>query len=911
MSKKILNKDIRQSILKSKGRFLSIFALILLGVFAFTGLKISGPNLRQTAEVFYKDTNLSDVDVMSNYGINDEDAKIINSSKDLDKAEYGYFSDALLKNTKTSFRIFSKPETISKYEVVEGNLPKSDDEIAIDYQYKDDYKIGQEIEFTSDKDVLKKTKFKISGFVKSSEYTSKTSLGTTDIGTGQLNSYGVVEPTVFDSDVYMIARLKYKDTENLSAYSDKYSDRVEAHKDDLQGDLDKQKDARLSALKKEPQAEINDGLAKITKSKKDVSEQESKIKDQEAKVKEQSEQIAKAEKAGMSVPEQQKNQILEANKQISNAKKKISDANKEISDKEKELSDKQTELNDLEKTIYLVSERSDSRAYKTYLENSKRVDILANVFPVFLFAIAALVSLTTMTRFIEEERINSGTFRALGYSNADVRRKFVVYGLVSGLLGAIAGAALGYTLLPTVIFNAYTASTTFDKSILTFSWKYTLIAFAIAIICTVLSSMFILWRELKKLPVSLLQPKPPKSGSKILLEYITPIWNRMSFTHKVTARNIFRYKSRMFMTIFGVAGCTALLITGFGIRASLAGITDKQYEELIKYDLVEVKKDNSTDKENEEINKILSSDQVKSHKAVHFEQVTKSDKAEGKQTINLIATEDTKNFKDFVDLRDRKDQSQIELTDNGVVVSEKFAKLFDLKVGDKFKVETSKETSDGKEVELKVSAITEMYMGHFIFMDSKNYQETFGKDFKNNSNLITLKNGDAKNVEKVSSQLIDTGGVALIQQNLDAKSTIDNVMDGLNSVILVLILCAILLAVVVIYNLTNINVSERIRELSTIKVLGFYDKEVTLYIYRETIILSIMGIIAGWVLGFFLHGFIISSLPPEDAMFNPVLNWTNYLISAAITLGITAAISIVIHNKIKNVNMLDALKSVE
>ncbi|OFI46505.1 ABC transporter permease [Floricoccus penangensis] len=897
MSKKILNKDIRQSILKSKGRFFSIFALILLGVFAFTGLKISGPNLRQTAETFYKETNLADVEVMSNYGLNDEDKKIIDSSDGLDKAEFGYFTDVLLKNTKTSFRIFSKPDNISKYEIVEGNLPKSDEEIALDYLYKDDYKIDQEIEFTSDKNVLKKTKFKISGFVKSSEYTSKTSLGTTDIGTGQLNSYGVVIPSVFDSEVYMIARLKYKDTESLSAYSKKYSNRVETHKDELQDRLDTQKDSRLKAIKAEPQSKIDDGRAKIESSKKEISNQEAKIKEQEN-------QLSQAEKAGMSVPDQQK-------VQLNDAKKKIVDAKSEVSDKEKDLKEKQSELDGLSEPVYLVSERSDNRAYKTYLENSKRVDILSNVFPVFLFAIAALVSLTTMTRFIEEERINSGTFRALGYSKADVSRKFVVYGLVSGLLGAIAGAALGYTLLPTVIFKAYTAATTFDKSILTFSWKYTLIAFVIALACTVLSSLFILWRELKELPVSLLQPKPPKAGSKILLEYITPIWNRMSFTHKVTARNIFRYKSRMFMTIFGVAGCTALLITGFGIRDSLDGISSKQYDELIKYDLVEVQKDDATNKENEEINKILSSEQVKSHEPVRFEQVTKIAKNEGKQTINLIATQDTKNFKDFVNLRNRESHSQIELTDDGVVISEKFAKLFDLKVGDKFKVETSKETSDGKEVELKVSAITEMYMGHFIFMDSKNYQATFGKDFKDNSNLVILKNGDAKGVEKFSSQLIDTEGVALIQQNLDAKSVIDNVMEGLNSVILVLIICAILLAVVVIYNLTNINVSERIRELSTIKVLGFYDKEVTLYIYRETIILSVLGIVVGWFLGASLHGFIISSLPPEDAMFNPVLNWANYLISAAITLGITAVISVVIHNKIKNVNMLDALKSVE
>ncbi|WP_321387821.1 FtsX-like permease family protein [uncultured Enterococcus sp.] len=594
------------------------------------------------------------------------------------------------------------------------------------------------------------------------------------------------------------------------------------------------------------------------------------------------------------------------NEQLAVFNEKKEKAEIEIQDGEKEIAEKQTELNELSAPVYTVNDRKDNPGYKQYLENSQRIDVLSNVFPVFLFGIAALVSLTTMTRFVDEQRINMGTLKALGYSNTDIKKKFVVYGLVPSSLGAAVGTLLGHTLLPKVIFNAYAATSTFSEIILLASFKYSLIAILTAVICTVVPAYLLASGELREHTASLLLPKPPKAGARILLEKIKPIWNRMSFTYKVTARNLFRYKKRMLMTIIGVAGCTALLITGFGIRDSLSGIVDEQFGELINYDLITVYDDEKTI--NQELTAPELTEKIKDSTDIRYEEVSAvAGTNQDKQSITVLAADNLIDFSTFVKLRNRTSGQTIELSDNGVVLSEKLAELLNVKKGDQVTIQDD----DGIDRKILVSDVTEMYMGHYMFMNRVAYQSIFEKDMVLNGKLITLNDQSPAASDEVATELMNVEGVRGIVQSKELSRKIDAVMGGLNNVIVVLIVCAILLAVVVIYNLTNINVSERIRELSTIKVLGFYDNEVTLYIYRETIILSIVGILVGYVIGFFLHSFIMVSLPPDEAMFKPELMPMNFILSAGITLAITFVIMGVMHRKIKKVNMLDALKSVD
>ena len=868
MRKKTLNKEIRRSITGSLGRFISIFSLMLLGTFAFVGLKVSGPDMRATAEEFYRQHQLADLTVTSTLGLDETDQRLINETKGLKKAEFGYFQDLVIKGKESSLRLFSKPDELSTYELMSGKLPQSNSEIALDYLYDSQYKIGQSIDFTppksEDSDLLKNHSFKIVGFVKSSEYVDKSNFGATTVGTGKLNGYGLVTKDAFDSKVYMIARLSYKNLQNISIFDDKYDNRLKREQKALENTFKNQPEKRLAALKVDPEKQI-------IEAKSQISHEESQLKQQEKQLIAQKNQIGENASA----------QVIE---QINGAKNQIDAGKEKIASAKAELAKKEAALNQLEEPTYQINNRKEGNpGYKTFLEDSTRIDSLSNIFPVVLFAIALLVSLTTMTRFVEEERGNLGLLKALGYSNREIRKKFMVYGLVSSGLGALVGTIIGHTFLPLAVFNAYTASSTFSNLRLTFSPLWTIVAFAIAIACSLLPAYWVVRKELKEVPASLFLAKVPKAGSRILLEKIDFIWKRMSFTYKVTARNLFRYKKRMLMTIFGVAGCTALLVMGFGIRDSISGLASKQFGQILHYDMIAIEKNKVSDKEKEASGKLE------------------------KQEVSLIATNQSDDLSKYVSLESRKNNQKIVLNDSGAVISEKFAELLGLKVGDSLTLKDD----ENKPVRIKVSAITEMYMGHYIFMNQSVYQKVFKKDFMTNGQLIKLKNDSVNNIQKMSAQLMQEDGIQAISQNSDLKKVIESFMYGINSVMIVLITCAILLAIVVIYNLTNINVSERIRELATIKVLGFYDREVTLYIYRETILLSFLGILVGFGLGNYFHQVIMNQLSADQIMFAPGLLWTNLLLSAAITFATTLLLALVVHFKLKAVDMLGALKSVD
>ncbi|WP_283707356.1 ABC transporter permease [Lactococcus cremoris] len=868
MRKKTLNKEIRRSITGSLGRFISIFSLMLLGTFAFVGLKVSGPDMRATAEEFYRQHQLADLTVTSTLGLDETDQRLINETKGLKKAEFGYFQDLVIKGKESSLRLFSKPDELSTYELMSGKLPQSNSEIALDYLYDSQYKIGQSIDFTppksEDSDLLKNHSFKIVGFVKSSEYVDKSNFGATTVGTGKLNGYGLVTKDAFDSKVYMIARLSYKNLQNISIFDDKYDNRLKREQKALENTFKNQPEKRLAALKVDPEKQI-------IEAKSQISHEESQLKQQENQL------IAQKNQIGESSSAQTIEQLNGAQNQIDAGKEKLASAKAELAKKE-------AALNQLEEPTYQINNRKEGNpGYKTFLEDSTRIDSLSNIFPVVLFAIALLVSLTTMTRFVEEERGNLGLLKALGYSNREIRKKFMVYGLVSSGLGALVGTIIGHTFLPLAVFNAYTASSTFSNLRLTFSPLWTIVAFAIAIACSLLPAYWVVRKELKEVPASLFLAKVPKAGSSILLEKIDFIWKRMSFTYKVTARNLFHYKKRMLMTIFGVAGCTALLVMGFGIRDSISGLASKQFGQILHYDMIAIEKNKVSDKEKEASGKLE------------------------KQEVSLIATNQSDDLSKYVSLESRKNNQKIVLNDSGAVISEKFAELLGLKVGDSLTLKDD----ENKPVRIKVSAITEMYMGHYIFMNQSVYQKVFKKDFMTNGQLIKLKNASVNNIQKMSAQLMQEDGIQAISQNSDLKKVIESFMYGINSVMIALITCAILLAIVVIYNLTNINVSERIRELATIKVLGFYDREVTLYIYRETILLSFLGILVGFGLGDYFHQVIMNQLSADQIMFAPGLLWTNLLLSAAITYATTLLLALVVHFKLKAVDMLGALKSVD
>lgn len=583
------------------------------------------------------------------------------------------------------------------------------------------------------------------------------------------------------------------------------------------------------------------------------------------------------------------------------------DAEKKISDGEADLADAKKELAELAKPEYFVFDRSVNPGYAEYSDNADRISAIAQVFPVFFFLIAALVCLTTMTRMVDEQRLQIGTLKALGYTNGDISIKFMLYASLASVIGTIVGLLIGYQVFPSVIFNAYGSLYNLPSIRITYYISYGLISFAISILCTVASAYAAVRVALKSNAATLMRSKAPKIGQRILLERLPFVWNRMGFIQKVTARNLFRYKQRMLMTVLGIAGCTALILTGYGVSDSIADIPSLQYGKVMKYDgLVAYNTDATKEEKKDYQDFIQLQPEIQSHLNVLQEPYTASKKGANKQDVTVFVPETTKQLDDYVFLNDRRSGETYSLSDNGAVITEKLAKLFDLKVGDIL----SMKDDDNNEVDVKVSHIAENYAGHYAYMTKDYYKKAAGQEPVYNTQLLKYQEGKQWE-DKIGRELTAMPSVAAISFVRDVSGTINDTMGSLGIVTLVLIVSAGLLAFVVLYNLTNINVSERIRELSTIKVLGFFDKEVTLYIYRENIILTLMGIVVGSLLGTVLHGFVLNTAEMDILMFSPNIRPLSFLYSGLLTLLFSGIVMIAMHIKLKNVDMIEALKSVD
>ena len=583
------------------------------------------------------------------------------------------------------------------------------------------------------------------------------------------------------------------------------------------------------------------------------------------------------------------------------------DALDEIETGEAEIAEARAELADLSEPTYYTFLRTDHGDVVQYTDNAGLLSELATIFPAVFFAVAALVTLTTITRMIEEQRGEIGTLKALGYRDLEISIKYYVYALGASLVGTILGLVLGYTFLPVIIFDAYGMMYNLPDLMLDNYWLYTIIATAIAMISTIVTAWFVLRSDLRSQPAILMRPKAPKIGKRILLERMSFIWRRLDFIKKVTARNLFRYKQRMLMTVVGIAGCAALIIAGFGIRGAVEGLVDLQFGDVMQYDALVVLDDEANeDAEASYQQFIKSSAGIKQDISILQQQFEVSYDGHPTQGLTVMVPEDSKAFSDFVKLKDRKSGQDYQLTDDGAIVTERLADLFDLKVGDLLTIVGS----DNQSYSIKITAITENYTGHYLYMTSALYQAEIDGSLNYNAGLLKH-DQDQTWEDQFSEQLMLEDQVVTVSFIKSMTDSFRDSMSSLNVVVVVLILAAAGLAFVVLYNLTNINVSERIRELSTIKVLGFYDNEVTMYIYRENLVLTVMGIIAGSIFGRFLFSFVLETIAMDNMMFNPALHWTSYLYAGLLTLLFSTFVMWLMHHKLKRIDMIEALKSNE
>ncbi|MEZ7636709.1 MULTISPECIES: FtsX-like permease family protein [Streptococcus] len=899
--KKTYRKDLFQSVTASKGRFVSILTLMMLGSLALIGLKVASPNMERTAGDYLRKANTLDLAVIADYGLDKEDQDELKALQGA-SVEFGYMADLTVENSEEAVRLYSKPEGISTFQVTEGRLPEADEEIALADFWKDRYQIGQTITFTKKeegKSVLKSQTFTITGFVQSGEMLSQKDLGSASSGNGSLAGYGVILPSQFDSDVYSIARVRYDDLKNLDAFSSDYKTKRTQHQEELQDLLADNGQKRLASIKTNGQKSLKDGKEQLQTAESNLENGKSQLEQTESRLKTQEEQAT-------ALPEPQKSQIeghlTKAKEELATKKEKLAQTESDLTKEKEKLEQRQKDLDELAEPKYHVYNRQTmpgGQGYRMYSNLSTSIRSIGNIFPVVLYMVAAMVTFTTMTRFVDEERTNAGIFKALGYRNRDIVAKFVLYGFLAGTVGTLIGTLLGHYLLAGVISDVITAGMVVGKSHEYFYWSYSLIALALSWVSSVLPAYLVARRELHDEAAQLLLPKPPVKGSKILLERLSFIWSRLSFTHKVTARNIFRYKQRMLMTIFGVAGSVALLFAGLGIQSSVGGVVERQFEQIQQYQMIVAEKSSASEQEKTDLESALQAESIHAYQKIYSKSIEKDFKGKaGLQTITMMVT-NREDFKPFITLEENGQEVQV--TD-GAVVSQKLAQLAGVTVGDKLEL-------DGKEI--KVAAISENYVGHFVYLNRATYEQVYGTRPQDNTYLVKLKEPTPSNTEKEAATFMEKDAVSGVVQNATAIHLFESVASSLNKTMAILVLVSVLLAIVILYNLTNINVAERIRELSTIKVLGFHNKEVTLYIYRETMVLSLVGIALGLVAGHYLHQFLIQMISPATILFYPQVSWEVYALPIVAVTVILALLGVFVNHHLRKVDMLEALKSVE
>ena len=602
--------------------------------------------------------------------------------------------------------------------------------------------------------------------------------------------------------------------------------------------------------------------------------------------------------------EQAKSELEEAQKEL---EQNTNEFNEKIQEAEGKLIDARQKVSEIENPEWYILDRTANTGYRSFKQDTESVENISIVFPIVFFAIAALVSLTSMTRMVEEQRQEIGTLKALGYNKLHIAFKYVLYSSLACIIGSLIGMNIGFQLLPRLIWQMYSIMYIMPDIAIEFNHMYSTTGLGLIYLCIVGATIYAVLKEVGEAPAILLRPKSPKLGKRVLLERITPIWKRLNFSQKVTIRNIFRYKKRFLMTIIGIFGCTSLILAGFGLKDSISKILPYQYEKIFNYDMQVTLKDSLEESQiqnvltnfdnNEQIIEIIETNMLSG--------TAKNEDVE--KEIQIIIPKENNGLNDFINLIDVDTEEKVELQDDGVFITDKLAELLGVKEGDTITLENT----DNEPKEFKVSKIVENYVSHYVYMSRNVYEQNYEEQYKTNVILIKDNNLTEDQEQELSRQLLGQNEISTITLTSTIMRTLDDTMNSLNYVVLILIVSAGLLAFVVLYNLSNVNISERIRELATIKVLGFYDKEVYNYVSRETILLTLIGILLGLVGGYFLNFYIIGTCEIEMLRFPKTIDFVSYIYSIGITLIFTIIVNIVTYFALKKIDMIGSLKSVE
>lgn len=911
-------KSTFREIKESLGRFLAILAIVALGVGFFAGLKVTQPAMLETAQRYFDKTSLYDYRLISTVGFSEDEVETIKEQKDVAAAEGAVTFDIICESggKERVIKMHSITENVNRLVLVDGKLPENASECVVDSNLYDASMIGKTIKLSGDNDAddlehFSSREYKITGIVQSPLY-SQFERGSTSLGNGRVSGFVYLLPEGFADDYYTEVYVKFD--QDFPLYSTEYDDYIDQKQDAWEALTKDLAAERYMNVRKEAKDKLSDVKKQLAEKKEETKSQldDAKIQldDAKSQIEDGEKQLADAKKQ----LEESKAQIAEKEAELSNAKKQYEDGkkeyedglstyNKEIEKAEKKISDGEKTLQELKEPDTYVLGRDTNVGYVCFESDSGIVDGVADVFPIFFFLVAALVCVTTMNRMVEEQRTQIGVLKALGYSEHTIMAKYIFYSGSAALTGCVAGFALGTVMFPKVIWYAYGMLYKMESLVYVFDWKLAVISVTVSLICSVGTTFVSVRRELTEVAAELMRPKTPKAGKRVFLEYLPFIWKRLKFLQKVSMRNIFRYKKRFFMMVVGISGCSALLVTGFGVRDSVTGIITQQYTQIQTYDIGITYSSSVAQKQKDELEN-KEKDGVKNFVFVAEKSMDLVGEEKTK-SVSLIMADPDSDITPFINLHTEKKEPIAFPQKGETVISAKVADELGIKTGDTVTLQDS----DMKTLKVTVSGVCENFVYNYVYLSADTYAEQMKAEPEYKTAFVSVSEGTDAHL--LGTALMAMADVAAVNISQDDMERFSSMMSSMDLIVAVIILCAAGLAFIVLYNLTNINITERVREIATIEVLGFYENETAAYVFRENTILTFLGALVGLVLGIFLHRFVMSQIVVDMVSFDVHVKQISFLYSLVLTMVFTWFVDRLMRKKIDAISMTESLKSVD
>lgn len=920
--KNAMQKDFWREIQHTRSRFFSIMILVALSVAFLSGLKATAPDMKRTGDDYLDSLHLADIQVLSTLGLTDDDITSLRAQDKVEDAEGEYVIDAFASSDSLDAVVKVLSLTgrgINEVLLRDGRMPERADECVVEENMLSlmNIEIGDRITLTPGDDLsdaLAQDTYTVVGTVRSPVYLA-VERGTSTLGSGTVKAYLYLPREAFTLDYYTAAYVRVSGAAEMTAFYSDYDDYIDAVIDELEPFGDARSQLRHDDLVDEATEKLDDAQKELDDAK---AEADKKLGDAQKELSDARKKLDDGWKEYYDGEEQYADGV----KELSDAYTELTDgerdyrkglreyadgkaeADEKIADAQEKITDARRKVADIDSCEWYIFSRSYNPGYTGFGQDADRMANLASVLPIIFFLVAALVCLTTMTRMVEEQRVQIGALKALGYSRLSISRKYIGYGLLPSLVGGVLGLVIGYILFPKMIFTAYQIMYQMPDIELHAYTDISLFSVLAAVACTTVATLWACLATLRETPASLMRPRTPKAGKRVFLEYIKPLWRRMSFIHKVTARNLFRYQKRFWMTVIGIGGCTALIIAGFGMRSSLLFTMSRQYDELFHYSAQVTLADNALPEERAAVEDFLAGDS----RVVNYIPCAASSATvvtPSYSTTAYVEVMASDEIGKVVDLFDYKSGDPITMGDEGVYIDQKLSELLNVSVGDTFFL-------DGDvRGDVTVAGIYEHYTGHFIYMTPGYYENALHANGEPNAYLLNFTSDDTDTCNAIFEKLLDMSGVATTSRMRDTQDTYMHSMERVDFVVVIIILAAAALAMVVLFNLSNINITERQRELATIKLLGFYDGEVSAYVYRENIVLTLFGILLGCFMGHWLHIYLVRSTEIDLMMFGRQTAPSAYVYAAILTALFSLLVNVLAHFRMKKIDMVESLKSAE